>query len=133
MLFKLTDQSPSGKIEISLWRVGLLLLLIVGNVFFGIQYINLKSKLSAIATKAETQVMDKKMLEFAKLFIEKVLKAKGEIDFETRLQLENAVRDLKDQDILNKWQAFTESNTEGDAQIGAKDLLGSLIGKIEVK
>ena len=102
MLFSTTDQSPSGKARrVSLSRVILLLVLIGGNMFFGVQYFKARNESSVMNVAADNQVLNKKMLAFANLFIEKVLKAKGEIDFETRLQLENAVRDLKDQDILN--------------------------------
>jgi len=73
-----------------------------------------------------------KVLSFAKLFIEKVLKAEGEIDFETRLELENAVRNIEDNDILFQWQRFVESETEEDAQVEVKNLLELLIDKIKL-
>lgn len=72
-------------------------------------------------------------MEFAKFFIEKFLKAETGVDFETRLKLENAVRDLKDEEILAQWQKFAESKTEIDAQAEVKNLLEMLIDKIKIQ
>ncbi len=81
----------------------------------------------------ETQKTNEKVLEFAKLFIEKVLKAKTEVDFETRLKLENAVRNLDDEEILVQWQKFTESKIEAEAQEEVKNLLEMLVNKIRIQ
>ncbi len=81
----------------------------------------------------ETQEINEKVLEVSKLFIEKVLKAETEVDFETRLKLENAVRNLGDQEIMNQWQKFVNSKTEIQAQIEVKNLLEILVNKIKVK
>ena len=70
-----------------------------------------------------------KTLDFAKLFISDILNAKGEIDFETRLKLENAVRDINDKEILDAWNAFTGSKDENEAQELVKQLLHLLINK----
>ncbi len=70
------------------------------------------------------------VLNFIKFFIEKVLKAENEVDFETRLKLKNAVRNLSDEEILNQWNKFVESKTENEAQEEAKNLLEMLINKI---
>ncbi|MCK4520627.1 hypothetical protein KAT95_02040 [Candidatus Parcubacteria bacterium] len=69
-------------------------------------------------------------MNFIKFFIEKVLKAENEVDFETRLKLKNAVRNLSDEEILNQWNKFVESKTENEAQEEAKNLLEMLINKI---
>jgi CRISPR/Cas system endoribonuclease Cas6 (RAMP superfamily) len=65
--------------------------------------------------------------------IEKVLKAEKEVDFETRLKLENAVREINDKEILNQWIKFTESKTEDEAQNNIKNLLDLLVDKIQTK
>ena len=79
----------------------------------------------------ETQITNGKVLEFAKMFIDKVLKADKEVDFETRLKLETAVRNLSDEEILVQWQKFTEAKTEIQAQAGVKTLLEILVNKIK--
>ncbi len=85
----------------------------------------------------ESQKTNEKVLDFTKLFIEKVLKAETEVDFETRLKLENAVRNLGDEEILTQWQKFTESKTEAEAQEEVKNLLEMLlemlVNKIKVQ
>ena len=80
----------------------------------------------------QTQKTNDKVLEFTKLFIGKVLKAKTEVDFETRLKLENAVRNLEDKEIMIEWSKFIESKTEDGAQEEVKNLLEMLINKIKV-
>jgi len=60
------------------------------------------------------------VLNFEQNFVDKVLKAEGEIDFETRLNLESEVRALDDEEILLAWQAFTSSETEKQAQTAVK-------------
>jgi hypothetical protein len=64
------------------------------------------------------------------MFVEDVLMANTEIDFNTRLSLETAVRALNDQDIFNQWEKFTNSTTQIDSSNQAKILLDLLIKKI---
>ncbi len=110
--------------------ITVILLLIISNVFFGFKYLTVQKELQQTQTALEAQKTNEKVLDFAKLFIEKVLKAKGEVDFETRLKLENAVREIRDKEILEKWQNFTNSQTEEEAQENVKDLLEILVDKI---
>jgi hypothetical protein len=109
-----------------------ILLLIVGNFYFAFQYFSAREELRQAQAILETQVINEKVLNFTKLFIAEVLRAEAEIDFETRLKLETAVRDLNDQEILSQWQKFTESRTEAEAQTEVKNLLEILMGKIRV-
>lgn len=108
-------------------------LLIGSNVYLGWQYFNLQEKLRQTQARLETQIINTQVLDFTKLFINKVLKAEEEVDFETRLQLENAVRNLADEEILNQWNRFVASKTEEEAQIEVKNLLEILIEKIKIK
>jgi hypothetical protein len=108
----------------------IIVILIAGNVFLGFQYFAIKK---SVAVVLQNQVFNDKVLVFTKLFIEKVLKTDKEVDFETRLKLENSVRDLNNEEILAKWQKFTESKTEEEAQIEVKDLLQMLVNNIKVK
>jgi len=111
----------------------IILLLIIGNIYFGFRYLNTQKELRRTQTTLETQKINEKVLDFAKLFIEKVLKAETEVNFETRLKLENMVRNLGDEEILAQWQKFTESKTEAQAQAGVKNLLETLVEKIKVR
>jgi len=59
-----------------------------------------------------------------------VLKSEKEVSFEERLELENAVRGLENEKILNSWRSFTESNTDLEAQTRVRNLLETLVGEI---
>lgn len=83
----------------------------------------------AEAALAEVK-LGSEVVAFADLFVREVLKAEGEVSFETRLKLETAVRDLKNERVLAGWQRFIASQTELEAQAAVKDLLGILIGEI---
>jgi len=116
---------------INIFWIVLIIVLIAGNIFFISKFLGLKKELQKEESKTEIQNFNGKVLSFTQLFIEKVLKSDTEVDFETRLKLENAVRDLDDLEILNKWQIFIESQTEADAQENVKNLLEILINKIQ--
>ena len=100
----------------------IILILLAGNVFFGVKYSAVQKELRQTQTALEIQKINEKVLEFTKLFIEKVLKAETEVDFETRLKLENTIRNLGDEEILVQWQKFTGSKTEAEAQKEVKNL-----------
>lgn len=106
-------------------------LLIVGNVFFAYSYFNAYNELKAVKSTQAQAELNQKVINFTSLFIKKVLQADKEVDFETRLSLENAVRDLKDEEVIAEWHNFTNSKTEQGAQDSVKKLLEILIGKIQ--
>ena len=111
----------------------IILLLIASNVYFGFNYLNTQKELCQTKATLEAQATNEKVLDFTKLFITEVLKSETEIDFEARLKLENAVRNLDDEEILAQWQKFTESETETEAQEEVKNLLEMLAGKIKIQ
>ncbi len=114
--------------------LGLIILILLLTAFFFVsKYFSLQKELKETKTLLEAQKINEKTLEFAKFFTEKVLKAEKEVDFETRLKLENAVRNLNDEEILSQWQKFTESQTEIEAQNNVKDLLEMLVNKIKIQ
>lgn len=103
--------------------------LMAGNIYFAKGYFSAKKESASVI---ETKTIDEKTLEFAKLFISGVLKADQEVDFETRLKLENMVRNLGDKEILAQWQKFVESKTEAEAQSNVKDLLEVVVSRISI-
>src|SRR3989344_1591887 len=103
---------------------GLIFVLLVGNAFFAYGYFSAQKKLQNIESAGAKVEVNQKVVDFASLFIKKVLQAEKEVDFETRLSLENAVRELKDEEIKAEWQKFTNSQTEAEAQNSVKRLLG---------
>lgn len=109
------------------------LLLLAGNVFLGYKYFTGQKQVEQSQLALENQKLNNKVLDFTKMFIQDVLKAQGEIDFNTRLKLENAVRDLNDEEVLNQWGKFTGSQTEAEAQDNVKLLLELLVSKIKTQ
>ena len=115
----------------NLFWIILVLILLAGNIFFGVKYSTVQKELKITQTVLETQKINERILDFTRFFIKEVLKAEAEIDFETRLKLETAVRNLKDEEILAQWQKFVESKTEIEAQKAVKNLLETLMRKIK--
>lgn len=70
-----------------------------------------------------------KTLIFAEMFIKKVLMAEQDINFDTRLELETAVRNLNDNEVLDQWQKFTKSSDKDAASSEVKNLLDMLVKK----
>ncbi len=114
-----------------IFSIIIILLLLTGNVYFISKYLGLQKEMEEAKAALEIPKINEKILNFTDLFIKKVLKAENEIDFETRLQLENAVRDINDEEILSQWQKFTESENETEAQNEVKNLLELLVSKIK--
>lgn len=80
---------------------------------------------------SEAQQINNKVLSFTDMFIEKVLLADKEINFDTRLELETAIRSIDDQQIFNQWQNFTKAEDKEYASEQAKLLLKILVNKIK--
>jgi hypothetical protein len=115
-------------------RVFLLIIigaLLVSSVFFGLNYFETVTELREIKSTQSKTELNEKVINFTSMFIKKVLQADQEVNFETRLSLENAVRDIKDEQIMNEWQKFVESKTEAEAQNSVKKLLEILVSKIQ--
>jgi len=109
----------------------LILVLLAGNLVLGFKYYSVQKELGLVKQMLKTQQFNDKVLGFTTLFISKVLKAEKEVSFEDRLKLENAVRDIEDQDIFDQWQKFIQSKTEDQAQQEVKNLLEMLVKKIK--
>jgi hypothetical protein len=116
--------------------------LIVMNIFLLYRYLLITKEIEKIKIASSLpeknavifpNTKNERIINFLKLFITKVLKAEGEVDFETRLKLENAVREIQDKEILDQWTKFTESKTEEEAQKNVKDLLEILVNKLQIK
>ena len=113
------------------WLILIIILVLVGgNVYFNRQYRQLKNETASLSGPSEQTKTNRQLIDFTLLFIDKVLRAEQEVDFETRLQLENKVRELKNEKVLSAWQAFVESQTETEAQDKVKNLLESLVKNI---
>ena len=87
-------------------------------------------QLSVVAHAYQAQQINLQTVAFTKMFVEDVLMASTEIDFDTRLALETSVRGLNDQEVFDQWQKFTKATTKEEASTEAKFLLDLLVGKI---
>lgn len=108
----------------------LVLLLLASNIAWGIGYFGQKSALSKAEGELAQITQNKKILAFQKLFIGKVLQADGEVDFDTRVMLQNSVNDTRDEAIIGAWNSFLASKTEIDGQKRVKELLSLLSSKV---
>ena len=93
---------------------------LIGNVLLGVQVYREHVKNQKLQ---DTFYLHGSVLNFASLFITKVLRATSEISFEDRLRIENAVRDTKDKDIYEAWQKFVGAKTADDGREEIKNLL----------
>ncbi len=104
-------------------------ILLAGNIVFSLNYLLAQREIQELEKSVEKQQLNTRIINFSRLFVEKVLKAKEDISFEERLKLENAVREIDDKDLLSSWEEFTSSKTEEEAQENVKDLLDLLTRK----
>ena len=109
------------------------MVLVGSNILFAAMYFQATKELEGTKIVLTTQRYNEKTINFLKMFIQKVIKSDQEVDFETRLKLENLVRDLNDEEILAAWQKFVNSPDEISAQKNVKELLGLLVDKIYIR
>ncbi len=107
-----------------------MLFLVATNIFFGFQYFVQAQEIASTQKVLKKQQTNARVITFLNLFIQKVLKTDKEISFEDRLQLENAIRNINDADLLAKWEKFIAGKSETEIQQDVKDLLEALVNKI---
>ena len=111
----------------------LVLLLCAGTVALGVKLVQTTHALQTARAQTATRQINDRVLDFAQLFVADVLQASQEVDFETRLKLENAVRSIGDPEILAQWQRFIGSPDPTTAQAEVKKLLELLITRIRTQ
>lgn len=112
----------------------IIFIVLVGtSLLFGGMYFEANKELESTKVIISSQRYSGKYLDFLKMFIKLVIKSDKEVDFDTRLKLENAVRGLEDADVLAVWQRFVNSTNETEAQKNVKELLAVLVEKIYIK
>jgi|SRR3989344_1543604 len=107
-----------------------IILLLLATIFFAGVYLLKVQENEKLQKEIAVGKTNSKVASFLKLFVEKVLKTDKPVSFEDRLQLENAVRNINDPDILAKWEKFTGGTDEVQIQQGVKDLLEVLAEKL---
>jgi len=105
----------------------LISIILAGVSFF---YVFDRIELNNAQKLLKAQQTNEKALALTKLFVEKVLQGESEVGFEDRLKLENAVRDLNDQQIFDQWQKVVKSQSAEETQQAVGDFLNLLLNKI---
>jgi hypothetical protein len=109
----------------------LMILLVVGNIFFSIQYMEGVRLQANKDTVEEAKSMERlQTARFLKLFIDTVLNTKETISFENRVKLENDIRQLQDKAITAQWESFVNSKDTKVAQEAAVKLMSMLGSKM---
>lgn len=124
--------SPSTQSQNRNPYLAIIIALAIISAFFGIKYFTTRTELIKTKTALDSKLFNEKIVLFNRTFIEKVLRSTSEVSFEDRLRLENAVRDLNDKEILDRWNLFVASKTETEAQENVKELLSLLARKIKI-
>lgn len=110
--------------------IAIIAVLAIGNVYFIIQCFTLNAQLVEANKIILARQTNEKILAFSNLFVDKVLSGQQEVSFEDRLQLENSVRSLNDQEIFDQWQKFVKSGINEEGQKNLSKLLKLLLSKI---
>ena len=98
-----------------------------GNVFFGIKYYSAQTQAQKFLNAAKT---NSAIINFNKLFVDKVLKSQGVVSYEDQLRIENAVIAIQDSEISDAWHTFLASQTEEEAQQNTLIILSTLSRKL---
>lgn len=97
-----------------------IVILLVCDAIFVAKYFVVQQQLNKISLAVSSS---DKIKFFNNIFIEKVLKSKGEVSYDDRVALENAAISTSNKEVVDQWHKLLESQTEKDAQKGVVDLL----------
>ena len=106
----------------------LMIVLLAGNIYLSIQFIN---NIQKPVLEDQTNVtLHIKAARFLKTFIDKVLNTQGTVSFEDRVQLENDILQIHDPVLTTSWKAFVGSKTSKEAQSNAVKLMALLVDRV---
>ena len=121
----------SGLNRANLFTSILLVLLLGGNLYFSVQYVqNLKEQDAAAQAASATASSRLQVASFLKEFIDTVLNTQGTISFNDRVKLENDIRQIGDQTLTTQWTTFVSSPDSKSAQQNAVKLMALLADKM---
>jgi len=110
--------------------IALVTIFALSTAYLLTQYYFSRQQLEEAKQNIKGQQANEKIVIFTQLFIDKVLSGQDEVSFEDRLQLENAVRDINNQEIFTQWQKFAKGGTTTEAQQNLAKLLKLLMTNI---
>ncbi|MEY2664606.1 MAG: hypothetical protein RIT04_414 [Candidatus Parcubacteria bacterium] len=109
----------------------LMLVLLIGNIFFSIQYTeNMKQQALDEGSKSAQTEERLKTAQFLKYFIDTALNTQGTISFDDRVKLENDVRQLHDPAITAQWNELVNNKDVKASQANAVKLMLLLTNKL---
>ena len=108
----------------------IIVILLLANLFLGIKYFDADKELKEMKSIIAVQQEKTKFTEFNKVFISEVLEAKSEVNYDTRLKLDEMVKDISNKELTAQWQKFTDSQTEKEAQDETVKLLRLLAERV---
>lgn len=86
-------------------------------------YISKKREATSLNQNLQAIQENRDILSFQKLFITKVLKSSGDVSYDTRQELNEAVLLTNDEQVVTAWNDFLSAKTETAAQKKVLDLL----------
>ena len=108
-----------------------MVILVMGNIFFSVQYIsNIQQQTNRDSQEEAKSAERLQTARFMKLFIDTVLNTKEAISFENRVKLENDIRQLGDTNLTKQWDLFVGSKDPKTAQEAAVKLMSMLGSKM---
>jgi len=110
--------------------VVIIIILAVTNILSIWTCVSSKISERDLETKVSGQKVNTDILNFTQLFVDKILDGSKDVSFDDRLQLENAVRNLNDKEILESWQVFTKAKNSAEVQKDFYSLFQLLLKKI---
>lgn len=121
----------SGLSKTRVFSSVLLVLLLAGNLYFTVQYIegNRQQAAQTEATALNESSRHQSAI-FMKEFIDNVIGTKGTISFEDRVKLENDIIQIHDATLLAQWRDFVSSTDSKSAQPKAIKLMSLLADKM---
>ena len=109
----------------------LLVVLVVMNLFFVIQYIrNDQEQGRQFTEQAQKIEKNVKVASFLKFFIDSTLSTKGVISYDDRVKLEADIRELNDPEVLGAWTNLIASQDSESAQKSVVVFLSMLANRM---
>ena len=121
----------SGLNRANIFTSILLVILLGGNLYFSVQYVENMKQQSATSEASDAAFnTSMQVAGFLREFIDVVLNTKGSIPFSDRVKLESDLLQIKDPTLTAQWQAFVASKDSKTEQQNAVKLMTLLADKM---
>jgi len=121
----------SGLNRANIFTSLLLVILLGGNLYFSVQYVENLKQQNADTEQASSSFNSRlQVAQFLKEFIDTVLNTQGTVSFDNRVKLENDVLQIKDDAVTAQWKTFVGSKNNKEAQQNAVKLMALLADKM---